>query len=305
LIPNKIEPVLSVIIADLSGMPEISWCLAALEKQQRPAAIEVIVVEPGGAEAAQALQKQFPWIHLLPVDYHLSIPEMHNMGLEYSQGEIVAILEDHEVVSSDWCETAIAVHKAYPDVAAVAGPIENGCTERILDWGTFFCEYCRFMPPIQAGVTDSIPGNNVAYKRWALQESPPEDLAKGFWENVLHPHLLRCGSQFRMEPSLTVLHQKHIGFFEYLGQRYYYSRSYAGARTHDRSLLYRIAYSVACTILPLILLKRILSCGFSKHRFRRELILSTPLLMCFTVVWAFGEMVGSLFGPGQSLVLIK
>jgi hypothetical protein len=298
------QPQLSVIISDLSGMPEISWCLAALE-QQKQASIEVIVVEPGGAEAVQVLEKQFPWVHLFPVDHRLSIPEMYKLGLDNSQGDIVAILEDHEVVSPDWCETVIAVHKAYPDVAAIAGPIENGCTERIIDWATFFCEYCRFMPPIQAGVTDSIPGNNVAYKRWALEESPPEDLAKGFWENVLHPHLLRRGRQFRVEPRLKVLHQKHIGFFEYLGQRYYYSRSYAGGRTYDRSLLFRFAYSVACTILPAILLKRILSCGFSKHRFRRELVLSTPLLLCFTAVWAFGEMVGSLLGPGQSLALIK
>lgn len=298
------KPQLSVIISDLGGMPEISWCLAALE-QQRQASIEVIVVEPGGAEAVQVLEKQFPWVHLFPVDHRLSIPEMYKLGLDDSQGDIVAILEDHEVVQPGWCEAVLEAHKTYPEVVAIAGPIDNGCTERIIDWATFFCEYCRFMPPIQAGVTDSIPGNNVAYKRWALEENPPEDLAKGFWENVLHPHLLRRGSQFRVEPGLKVLHQKHSGFFEYLGQRYYYSRSYAGARTHDRSLLFRIAYSVACTILPIILLKRILSCGFSKHRFRRELVLSTPLLVCFTVVWAFGEMVGSLFGAGQSLALIK
>jgi GT2 family glycosyltransferase len=305
LIPDKIKPLLSVIIANLSGLPEIGWCLAALEKQQRQVASEVIVVQPGGTDAAQALQKQFPWIDLLTVDHCLAIPEMHKVGLEYSQGEIIAILEDHEVALPDWGEAVLAAHEAFPEAAAIAGPIENGCTGRIIDWATFFCEYYRFMPPVQAGVTEYIPGNNVAYKRWALQTIPAEDLAKDFWENTLHPNLLQQGFQLRMEPRLKVSHQKHMGFFEYLGQRYHYSRSYAGARTHEQSLFFRLAYSVACTILPIILMKRILSYGFSKHLFRKELVLSTPLLTCFTIIWALGEMVGSLFGPGKSLAMIK
>lgn len=293
------------MIAHRSGTPEIGGCLAALEKQQTQASIEVIVLEPNGSKAAHELQKQFPWVQFLSVDNRLSIPQMHTSGLENCQGEIIAILEDHEVVLPGWCEAVLAAHRAYPQAAAIAGPIENGCTERIIDWATFFCEYCRFMPPVNAGVTESIPGNNVTYKRWALEASPLENLAKGFWENILHPQLLQRGFHLRLELGLNVSHQKHIGFFEFIEQRFHYSRSYAGARTLNRSWLFRIAYSVACTILPVILLKRILSCGFSKRRFHKELVLSTPLLICFTVVGAVGEIVGSLFGPGQSLALIK
>lgn len=299
------KPLLSIIIANANGQPEIAVCLAALEKQRANGAVEVIVVEQAGSETAPALHRQFTWVRSVLVDQGNSIPEMLVSGLACSQGGIVAILEDHEVILPGWCEAVLAAHRAYPEAAAIAGPIDNGCDGRIIDWATFFCEYCRFMPPVQAGATESIPGNNVAYKRWALEGSLPEDLARGFWENTLHPDLLLRGCQFRMEPGLRVSHQKRIGFFEYLGQRYHYSRSYAGSLTHDRSLLFRIAYSVACTVLPAILLKRILSCGFTKHRFRKELVLSIPLLIGFTTIWAFGEMVGSLFGPGQSLGLIK
>ena len=38
-----------------------------------------------------------------------------------------------------------------------------------------------------------------------------------------------------------------------------------------------------------------------KRRHMKQLILTTPLLAIITVVWASGEVVGSLFGPGQSL----
>jgi len=299
------KPVLSVIIANVNGLPEIGWCLAALERQQVEETIEVIVVESGDANAAQVLQKQYPWVRLLSLESRLSIPEMRDRGLKYSQGEIIAILEDHEVVPQGWCQNILAYHRTYPEVAAVAGPIENGCTETLTDWAAFFCEYCAFMLPLHSGFTQIIPGNNIAYKRWALESSQAEDRKNGFWETTLHPALLQRGCRFRMEPRLAVSHQKHFGFWEYIQQRFYYSRYYASLIMRQRSWLYRLIRSVACAILPVLLIYRILSCGYSKHRFLKELLLSLPLLIIFTIVWAVGEVAGYLLGAGQSLSLIE
>jgi glycosyltransferase involved in cell wall biosynthesis len=287
-------------------MPEIGLCLAALENQQQDVeTIEVIVVEPGGGEAVQALRKRFPWVRVLPLGTRVPIPEMRNLAFEHSRGEIVAILEDHEVVPPGWCRGMVAAHQAYPQVAAVAGPIENGCTASLIDWAAFFCEYCAFMPPVSPGLTRIIPGNNVTYKRWALEINQPEDRSGAFWETSLHPGLLLRGCQFRMEPDLVVSHQKHFGFFEYLRQRYHYSRYYAGFLTRQRSRLFRLIRSAACIILPVILMQRILSCVFSKRRFLKELLLSSPLMLVCTTVWAIGEMAGYLLGVGHSLSLIE
>ncbi len=301
-----IKPLLSVIIANVSGMPEIGWCLTALEKQQAEEPIEVIVVElSGSTESIQTLQKQYPWVRLVLFESRAPIPEMRNAGLECSQGEIVAILEDHEVVPLGWGQKVISAHQAYPQVAAIAGPIENGCITSLTDWAAFFCEYCTFMPPIHAGSTQTIPGNNVAYKRRAVESSQPEDRKSGFWETTLHPMLLQRGGQFRMEPGMVVSHQKHFSIWEYIQQRFYYSRYYASIIAQQRNCFFRLLRSVACILLPVLLMKRILSCGFSKRRFAKELILSVPLLLVFTMVWAIGEMVGYLFGVGQSFSLIE
>jgi glycosyltransferase involved in cell wall biosynthesis len=300
-----LKPILSIIIAATNGMPEIGWCLTALEKQKDVETIEVIVVEPGEGEAAQALQKQFPWIRLISIERRLPIPEMRNLAFECSQGEIVAILEDHEVVSPGWCQGLLSAHQAFPQVAAVAGPIENGCTASLTDWAAFFCEYSTFMPPVSPGLTHIIPGNNVAYKRWALESSLVEDRKSAFWETSLHPVLVQRGCQFRMEPDIVVSHQKHFGSIEYLQQRYHYSRYYASFITRQRSWLYKLVRSAACVILPVLLMYRILFCGFSKRRFMKELLLSLPLLVVFSTVWAVGEMTGYLFGTGHSLSLIE
>lgn len=287
-------------------MPEIGLCLAALENQQQDVeTIEVIVVEPGGVDAEQALRKRFPWVRVLPLEKRIPIPEMRNLAFEYSRGEIVAILEDHEIVSPGWCQGMVAAHQAHPQVAAVAGPIENGCTASLVDWAAFFCEYCTFMPPVSPGVTRIIPGNNIAYKRWALEFNQPEDRKGAFWETSLHPGLLLRGCQFRMESDLVVSHQKHFGFFEYLRQRYHYSRYYASFLTRQRSRLFRLIRSAACIILPIILMQRILSCVISKRRFLKELLFSSPLMLVCTTTWAIGEMAGYLLGAGHSLSLIE
>lgn len=299
------EPLLSIIIANADGQPEIAACLSALEKQVTEGHVEVIVVGPAGSERAQRSRQQFPRVRFVLTDQNNSIPEMLVAGLACSQGDIIAVLEDHEIVLPGWCEAVLDAHRIHPQAVAIAGPIDNGCVDRVIDWATFFCEYCKFMSPIRASETESLPGHNVSYKREALETGSLEAMADGFWDSTLHPDLRRHGFQFRMDPNLKVLHQKHIGFFEFIEQRFLYSRYYAGTLTRDWSLVYRAGYAIACIALPVILLHRILSCGFAKRTFQKELLLSMPLLVSFTLVWAFGEMLGSLFGRGASLALIR
>lgn len=299
------KPLLSIIIANANGQAEIVACLSALEKQGVDGRFEVIVVEPPSSVMTEMLRQQFAWVRIVPTNRDESIPQMLVAGLATSQADIVAVLEDHEIVLPGWCEAVLSAHRTHPEVVAIAGPIDNGCIDRVIDWATFFCEYYKFMSPIRASETEFLPGHNVSYKRKALETGSLEAMSNGFWDSTLHPELQRRGYKFRMEPNLRVLHQKHIGFFEFIEQRYLYSRYYAGSLARDRSLLYRAAYSFACLALPVILLYRILSCGFAKRAFQRELLLSTPFLVTFTLVWAFGEMVGSLFGRGASLALIR
>ncbi|MEW6083109.1 MAG: glycosyltransferase [Chloroflexota bacterium] len=299
------KPLLSIIIADTSGQPEIVACLSALEKQMVDDRFEVIVVEPAGSAMTETLRKRFEWVRNVPATPDESIPQMLVAGLATSQADIVAVLEDHEIVLPGWCEAVLSFHRTHPEVVAIAGPIDNGCVDRLIDWAAFFCEYCKFMSPIQANETEFLPGHNVTYKRKALETGSLEAMSNGFWDSALHPELRRRGFKFRMEPNLRVLHQKQFGFFEFIEQRFLYSRYYAGSLVRDRSFFYRAAYSFACLGLPVILLHRILSCGFAKRMFQKELLLSTPFLMTFTLVWAFGEMVGSLFGRGASLASIR
>jgi hypothetical protein len=64
-------------------------------------------------------------------------------------------------------------------------------------------------------------------------------------------------------------------------------------------------HAAACFLLPVILMVRITGWVFSKKRYAGMLFLSLPLILLFTTVWAWGEFIGYLFGPGDSLERVE
>lgn len=296
-------PSLSVIIASVNGSPMIEECLAALAAQRKDSNPEIIVVDVTGEATVCLVQTRFPWVKVVSFAERRSIPDLQAAGLAHSTGDLIAIIEDHCVVDQAWCEAIIGAHQAEPECIAVGGAIENGSCERLVDWAVFFCEYSSFMLPLSRGVTASIPGNNVSYKRRAFDQRTiaKEALTEGFWDLTLHKELLALGQKFLMEPAIVVYHKKHFGFLYFMRQRFHYSRYYAGRVTAPARLPRRVVRTAATLGLAPLLLARIASRVVQKRRHLREFLLALPHLVVFTGVWAIGELVGSLFGPGDSL----
>ncbi len=298
---------LSVIIANVNGLPMIEECLEALAAQPKDTQVEVIVADVMGGESVRLIREKFPWVKLLTFAERLPIPQLRAAALAHSQGDIVAVIEDHCIVDEHWYEVIAETHLANPDVIAVGGAVENGSCERLVDWAVFFCEYSNAMLPLPRGVTRGITGNNVAYRRAAFAGIDDLDqvLNRGFWESTLHSRLLDRGATFFQEPGMVVYHKKRFGFRYFLSQRYHYSRYYAGTLFADSSLANRLFRFFASFALPPLLLGRILSTVTRKGRHQKQLAQTMPLLVVFTTVWALGEMAGVLLGPGQSLCQIE
>ena len=58
-------------------------------------------------------------------------------------------------------------------------------------------------------------------------------------------------------------------------------------------------------LLPALLLFRMARHVRSRKRLGREFLSALPYLTLFVVVWAWGEFLGYLFGPGESLTRIE
>jgi hypothetical protein len=223
------------------------------------------------------------------------------MAIASARGRALAVIEDHVIVPPGWARALLDALER--DDMVVGGAIENAATERLVDWAAFLCEYSHCITPLPDGPSDWLPGNNVIYPR-ALLTRYRTVLGGGRWENQLHDAMRRDGIALIFRPRIAVGHKKHYTVGEYVSQRYLYARSYAGARVAGAPRAKRLAYGAAAAALPPLLFYRTVSRVLSKRRHRAELVRSLPLLAVFVVSWAFGEMVGYVAGPGDSLAKV-
>jgi hypothetical protein len=299
------DPRIAVLIPSVSGWSLLEECLETLAPQACAGDVEVIVADRCGDEVRSRIPGRFPWVTVLAGAEHETIPELRDRAIRHSRAPVVAVIEDHCMVGDGWLNEARAAHAELPDdsFAAVGGPVENGAVDRLRDWAAFLCEYSHAMGPMAAGETPGIPGNNVAYRRSALDVLEAERASQ--WEYFLHARLRRAGYRFLLRPSMVVHHKRPFGFAEYVQQRFLYSRSFAAMRAAGTGRTRRWMLALVSLALPPLLMVRISRQVLGKRRHVGKLIASLPLLAVFTTSWAAGEIAGYLFGAGRSLERVK
>lgn len=293
---------LSVIIPSVNGLPSIEECLTAMEKQRGSIDAEIIVVDSNNDGTAEYISKNFPRVKLLKLNERRGIPELRALGMASSTGDILIVIEDHCIVPENWFLEIVKAHDSEYEV--IGGAVENGSTERLIDWAVFLCEYSSFMLPIFAGEAEFITGNNTSYKRKVIEQLD-ETIKRDYWEYFLHTELKRAGVKFFAAPSIVVSHKKEFGFFYFLSQRFHYSRSFAAMRRRKSSRAKQLVQLFYVPVLPFFMTWRITRNVLQKKRHYKELFLSLPLLVIFMLSYALGEFIGQLFGPGNSLVKVE
>ncbi len=286
---------LSVIVVSFNSAAILARCLAALWPQIEPDEVTVLVVGRWpDDQPPHDLCSRFPWVQWLAAPAEATIPQMRSRGIECSQGDIVALLEDDCVVTESWRREVILVHQSpYP---AIGGPIEPGDYGKGLDWGVYFCEYGRFMRPY-SGIVSALPGNNVTYKRNALEKV---DMREGFYEVFIHEQWQQAGQKLLADDKLAVHNINIWSGKNVTTVPYHHGRAFAGMRLSDQPVWRRLLYAVLAIGLPVIQIARLLRVILARQRYRSVFIKSLPWITLFYICWAVGEWMGYLFGSGKS-----
>jgi hypothetical protein len=293
-------PDLSVVIASVNGWDVLGPTLEALDAQPERDFMEIIVVEAVGEAVRARLAAHQPPVEVIEAE-RLSIPKLRHLGVCRARGKVVAILEDHGKVSSDWAHSLLEAHRG--PWAAVGGAVENG-RFGLVNWAVFFCEYTPYMKPVPEGETHDLPGNNIAYKRPHLMRHASV-LAEGKWESWINDNLRADGVAIASTNKVVVQHIKPFRFGHFLVQRFHFARSYAGMRRVDQTWFRRLIYGAGSSVLPALLMARVSRTVLRKRRNLGWFAAASPLVALFLTVGALGEMVGYLFGPGRSLDLVE
>jgi len=294
---------LSVIIASGAGGEFLPRCLDSLNKQVAEHDIEVIVVDRCGAETLARLEKDYDFLSIIQadLDHRPSVPELRSIGVKHAKGDIIAIIEEHCVASSQWINTILS---SFRDAeAAIGGPILDNNFDRIRDWVVYFSEYHNYLPPWPDGERYLLNGANIAYNRHNLMKYF-DILSSGYWEVVLHPLLSKEGL-FRSIPSMGVYHTGPFDYFYYLKQRYLLSRTWGGTQREKVSFIKRLLYIVAAPLFPALLLARISHRVLKSKQFLFKYIISLPMLIPVVISYVWGEWLGYLIGVGDALERVE
>lgn len=294
---------LSVVIPSVNGMRDLRGCLQALAAQGPDVTLEMLIVDRVGDALRQEVARKFPQATLLAVAPETTIPQMRALAFDQARYDKVGVIEDHVQVGPDWAaRMCVALEQTAAD--AVGGAIRNAAFESLAERAAFVCEYHALLPPLPAGESQGLPGNNVVYRAATLRTCRDAYQA-GRWENHLHAAILARGGRLVLCPEIVVDHKMHYSFFDYLAQRFLYSRSYAGMRVAGWPWPRRIVLGGLACALPAVILVRIVRTVWNKPGMRGELLRSLPLLVPYTLAWGCGEIVGYLLGAGNSLSKVR
>lgn len=294
-------PELSVVVPSVNGWDDLAVCMAALEAEREDVALEVLVPERCGDRVRERLAERFPWAIVLPVLPAATIPEMRALAFDTAVSRSIAVIEDHIVVPRGWARDLLLARQT---AQVVGGAVSNAATDSVIDWAAFLCEYSQLLPPLLAGPSRWLAGNNTVYDQ-ALLERHRAATHAGKWENHLHDVLRDDGVTLICRPDIVVGHRKHYTFGEYLAQRFWFARSYAGTRIRPDDGLRRTAFGIGALALPPVLFWRTVSRAMRKHVDRGLLWRAMPLIAVFVCSWGAGEVVGYWFGPGDSLSKVR
>jgi hypothetical protein len=291
------RPDLSVVVPSVNGTGALMDCLDALHRQTGEANLEILVPERCGESVRTEVRSRYPDVRILPVLAGTPIPEMRRVAFEAASAGSVAVIEDHVLVPADWARSMVAARQAGHRV--VGGAVVNGATARLVDRAAFLCEYGHMLNPQPPGPATWLTGNNVVYDRTLLDEHR-DVLAEGRWEDRLHETFREHGVMLESRPDIQVIHKMHYTVSEYAGQRFLYSRAWAGMRARTAALTARALMLAKSVVLPPVLLLRIVNHGWSRREWRIDVLRSLPLLIVFTCTWAAGEAVGWMLGAGDA-----
>lgn len=279
--------------------------LESLRNQDTDLTREVVIIDRLDDRISAEIRTRFPEVRLLACERGASLPKMRAQALAASRGRLILVTEDHCVPPSSWLRDFKTAHDEHPDASVIAGCVENGVTGRALDWATYLCEYAPFAPPIDEGPGANLAGMNVLYKRSVLEDCAPELLTRGFWETTVHPLLAQQGKLLVATNRIRIFHCKKFSFRLFAAQRFAYSRYYAGIRFPRERRLVRWIAALATPVLPALLTFRLVRAARRKPSIASPTLRAIPYLFVFFVIWAFGETVGYLTGPGDSLRAIE
>jgi len=136
---------LSVIIVSWNACGYLRDCLRSVQSTGDSVVKDVIVVDNGSTDGSQAMvAKEFPTVTLVQSENNLGFAKANNLGLKYSTGKFVALINSDVIVHGECFMELLAYLAAHADVGLIGpnvcgpdGQLQRTCRQFPTLWNTF------------------------------------------------------------------------------------------------------------------------------------------------------------------------
>jgi hypothetical protein len=289
---------LSVVIGTGEGWPYVGNLIASLRADAERLGAEIVIADGSGNPPPRAPDIG-PNVRWLSVDAP-SVFALYKVGLCAAHGDVVATTEDHALPRPGWCAAIVSAHAAHPEAAAIGGAIENGSTDGLIEWASYFTTQGPHMAPLGDRVVAMTTNEaNVSYKRAAVADLD-DNAGLGFMAILHNRRLAESGAVLRVDDRMVVDHFETAGFGPTTTIHFHNGRSISGFRRARGMTPEDWLRMATALLLPAWRTTRVLRVGLRKRRLRRELLASAPLALWLEYVQGAGSLMGYLLGPGDS-----
>lgn len=289
---------ISLVIVILQGKAKLARCLQAIQAQDGPPPVEIVVPFDDTFPDLPALQAGYPAVQFVPLHGRRTYAELRTAGIKQTHGDIVAITEDHCIPAPGWLA---AIRRAHQQPhAAVGGPVDKYRPDTAVNWALYFADYVRYALPLPAGPSHNLTDCNVTYKRAALDAIAPSWQTE-FHEPEVHAALQARGESLWFDPEVRVLQQRDMPLGAALRDRFAFGRLFGSRRAMAAPLSRRLVFLASSLVLPLLLVARVVGHVRARRRYAAELLPALPAVILLNTTWAFGEFVGYLTGRAGTL----
>lgn len=293
---------LSIIVISNGSGAALERCLHSIYKNENPANVEIIVSAYVSDDLVLNLLNSFPEVHFILFREKTGIPSLAAAGIKKSECEIIALTDSSCIVDKNWIASMLRAHQSSRKI--FGGVVKASVKMKSLDLAAYFCEYGLFAPPLAAGTTNILPGNNISFKR-SLLKIGSEFIEPKFWKTFWCEKLEKAGVQLTSEPEICVSYAKTFSFGAFLIRRFQHGRCFAGMRIESATVSKRSFFVAGSIFLPFIFFYRTISVILRKNQFANDIIRSLPYIAAAILSWSLGEFCGYLAGTGKSCDYIE
>jgi hypothetical protein len=294
------QPLLSVILATPTGYRTIRKTVSHLLSQTIRGSMELVIVAPSQERLEPEVDqlKKFANFLVVEIQAFQSIGQANAAGIRRATSSIIALAEDHCFPDPQWAERLLAAHQG-PWVAVGPG-VRNANPNTAVSWADLFIGYGPWLTPAPCRETEFLPGHNTSYKREVLLTYGERLEPMMEAETVLHWDLREKGHRLYMESTAGVAHTNFSLWASWIPAQFYNGRLFAGARSKEKPLAWRITFVLGAPLIPAVRLWRIWS-GLPSQELKLRFFSCLPALIIGLAIDGIGQMIGYALGTGNAL----